>query len=439
MNSISKNIFITFSSQILLFILGLVTSIVLARFLGPTGKGIYTITILIPNFMEKFGSLGIESSNVYFTGSKRYKIEDIVSNSLISSFILGLALLILFLAIFHLEFFQNFIKSNQINNIYLCLAVFAVPFSLFSGYLKNILLGLEEIVIYNKINIFKTAVELMTIIILMIIFKLGILGVIIAYLFTNIFITLIVILSIKKYSKIVFSYNKKLSQDTINYGIKAYFSNLTTFLNYRLDMLLVAFFLDPIEVGYYSITVGIVEKIWMIPGPIATVLFPRISSIENTSANNLTPKIARHTLFIVFFSSLILSVVSKPFIQILFGNAFLPSVPPLLILLPGIIALSIPKILCADLAGRGMPQYSLYSSVVSLGVNIPLNLWLIPLWGISGAAFASSIAYITDMIFIAVVFKKFSGKLWHEIFLIQKIDFRDYKYILNKLNKLRKI
>ena len=122
MNSISKNSAITFSSQILIFVSGLATSIILARALGPKGKGIYTLIILIPTVMLKLGSLGIEAANVYFTGSKKYKIEDIVSNSLLSSILLGSILFLLFFNIYHLSIFQNFLKSNQLNDIALKIA-----------------------------------------------------------------------------------------------------------------------------------------------------------------------------------------------------------------------------------------------------------------------------------------------------------------------------
>ncbi len=433
MNSISKNSTITFSSQILIFVLGLATSIILARALGPKGRGIYTLIILIPTIMLRLGSLGIEVANVYFTGSKKYKIEDIVSNSLLSSILLGSILFLLFFNIYHISIFQNFLKSNQLKDIYLWFAVLAIPFSLLSEYLGNIILGKEEIITFNKINILRAVFNLMVIMILLLIFKQGIFGVIIAYFLTSIFTALLVIFFIKKYTKINFYYNGKLFKDTINYGIIAYFSNLTTFLNYRLDMFLVAFFLSPIEVGYYSIAVGIAERIWMLPNSISTVLFPRISSIENTKANNLTPRVARHTFFIILIISLIIAVLAKLLIKILFGDVFLPAILPLLILLPGIISISVAQIICTDLVGRGKPKYSLYSSVISLGVNIPLNLWLIPRWGISGAAFASTVAYIMGTLVIISIFVKISHKSWGEILIIKKIDLQNYRrFILKK-------
>jgi len=434
MNSISKNSTITFSSQILNFILALISSIILARVLGPKGKGIYALIVLIPKTMLKLGTLGIEAANVYFTGSKKYKVKDIVSNSLLCSILFGFILILLFYVISQHSVFKNFLNSNQLNSFYVWLMIFTVPFSLLSGYLRNVFLGKEDIITYNKINILQNALQLAAVFTLLLILRLDLFGAISTYIFTNICMFLLVVFFIVKNGiKIYFTYNAKLFKNMLNYGIKAYFANLAQFLNYRLDMFLIAIFLTPVEVGYYSIAVGIAEKLWMLPGAIATVLFPRISSIMDIKANNLTSKIARNTFFIIFIFALLLAGITKPLIKVLFGFAFLSSAMPLLILLPGIVALSLSKILTADLAGRGKPQFAAYSSFVSLAVNIPLNLLLIPKWGISGAAFASTIAYIIATLIVFISFTKVSGKPWIEVLFIRKEDFQDYKRIILKI------
>jgi len=435
MTSISKNSVITFSSQILIFALGFITSIILARALGPIGKGIYALIILIPAVMLKLGSLGIEASNVYFIGSRKYEAKDVFSNSLLSSILLGVILIFLFLGISYLSVFKNFLNSNQINIFYLWLVVLTIPFSLLSGFLSSIFLGKEKIITFNKINIFQTIIQLVTIVIFLMIFKQGVSGAVNAHILTILFVFVFIIFFIKKVTEIKLSFNRKLFNDSIGYGVKAYFGNLAQFLNYRLDMFLVALFLTPAAVGYYSLAVGIAEKLWMLPGAIATVLFPRISSLQDKDANNLTPRVARHTFFIVLIISLILAVLAKPLVEILFGDAFLPSVIPLLILLPGIIALGGAKTLTADLAGRGKPQFGAYAAFVSLAVNIPLNLWLIPKWGIAGAAFASSVAYIIATIVVIIAFAKISQKSWSEILITKKTDFQDYKNILFRIKK----
>ena len=68
-------------------------------------------------------------------------------------------------------------------------------------------------------------------------------------------------------------------------------------------------------------------------------------------------------------------------------------------------------------------------------MNILLNLWLIPRWEISGAAFASSVAYIIATIVVLISVVKISGKSWTDILLIKKQDFQDYKNIIFKIRK----
>ncbi len=194
-----------------------------------------------------------------------------------------------------------------------------------------------------------------------------------------------------------------------------------------------AVFLKPESVGFYSIAVSLAETLWMIPGSIATVLFPRVSSIQAEGANYLTPRIVRHTFLVIFVFSISLAIIAKPLIRIFLGAVFLPSVLPFLILLPGIISLGGSKPIATDLAGRGKPQISMYSAIFSLIINVPLNILLIPKWGMSGAAFASSVAYIAATLFVLIAFKKVSNNSYFDVLLIKRKDFLDYKSIISKL------
>jgi len=136
-------------------------------------------------------------------------------------------------------------------------------------------------------------------------------------------------------------------------------------------------------------------------------------------------------------ASLFLAILAQPLIKILFGVNFSPSVLPLLILLPGIIAFGIGGVLAADLSGRGRPEFAFYSSFACLIVNIILNIIFIPKWGIGGAALASSISYWIDTLIILLVFLKISQKSLSEILIIKKEDFRDYLQLLSNLKNLR--
>ena len=119
-------------------------------------------------------------------------------------------------------------------------------------------------------------------------------------------------------------------------------------------------------------------------------------------------------------------------IKLFFGDSFLLSVIPLLILLPGILAFSIGGVLAADLAGRGKPQFAVFSSLLGLVSNVILNIIFIPVWGIAGAALASSIAYWLDTLVILFGFSIVSKISLKEVLIIKKQDFFDYYNIFTK-------
>jgi O-antigen/teichoic acid export membrane protein len=283
----------------------------------------------------------------------------------------------------------------------------------------------------------------LAIIFFVLILKENIFGAVLSNVIAVVGAALFVIFLVTKINKLYIIFNKKLLKDSISYGGRIYLANAASFFSYRLDMFMIAWLLNPevsaVAVGFYSIAVAMAEKLFMIPGAFATVLFPKISSSNNKEADNFTPRVVRHTILIVFIFSLILAFLAKLLITILFGSAFLPSVAPLIILLPGIIAFSIGGVMAADLSGRGKPQFAVYSSIACIAVNFPLNLLLIPVWGINGAAFASTVAYSIDTSIIIWAFLKISKRSLKEVLIIQKQDFQDYLKILSNFKNFLQI
>lgn len=434
---IAKDSLMTFSTRILLVCFGIITSIILARVLGPAGKGAYALIILIPVLLTKVGDLGVGIANVYFIGKKKYDVSAIASNSLISACVLGAILIAIFLILFgYLQ--SNFLK--EINSRYLLLAVCALPFALLVSYFGAILLGENKIWKFNLVNILHSGSLLGLLLILLLIVKGGLFGATLSWMLSAIVTATGCIFLVRKSAKINLFLNFKLFRDSIKFGIKGYLGNVVQVLNYRLDMFFVNFFLGVAFVGYYSIAVLLAETLWYLPGSVGTVLFPKVSSIKPDMANQLSPKICRNTLFITLLGCLLFFALGKVVILVAFGARFLPALRPLQILLPGIAALSIPKVLSFDLTGRGKPLINTYAAVISLAVNIPLNLLLIPKWGINGAAFASTVAYVLAAGIVLFAFLKISKNNLSDTIIIKLSDLKTYlyKFRLFAQNQLRK-
>jgi Na+-driven multidrug efflux pump len=87
-----------------------------------------------------------------------------------------------------------------------------------------------------------------------------------------------------------------------------------------------------------------------------------------------------------------------------------------------------------------MPQAALYAGLVSLPLTVGLNLFMIPRWGIQGAAIASDIAYAVNAAVILVLFVRVSKLPLPQILLFNGSDFRESRDELKSkvIDRLRK-
>jgi O-antigen/teichoic acid export membrane protein len=428
-----RDILITFSTHILAVALSLAVAIAIARLLGPEGKGAYSLIILVPTLLTLVGNLGIGIANTYFGGSRKYRWADLSSNSLISAVGLGIVVAVAFLAYFY-AFRPSWLTDIESRSI--LMATLVVPFSLLIMYFSSILLGQYKIKEYNLVLLAQSGALLILVLLVLLALKGGVFGAIVAWAGATLVATIFSILLVRRTTSVKWSFHPLVFKDSVKFGIKGYLGNAIQFLNYRLDMVLVAFFMNITFVGYYSISVALAEALWYLPGAVGTVIFARTPGMKAEDANRSTPRICRNTFFVTIMAALVLFALSRYIITLFFGSAFLPALKPLWILLPGIVALSIPKVLGNEIAGRGKPIVGTIVAGVSLAVNIPLNLLLIPRIGISGAALASTVSYSVSAVVVLAAFLKISGNSWIDTILLKREDLKIYTGVLSTVRSL---
>lgn len=422
----------TFSTQILISLISFGSSIILARALGPEGRGAFALLVTILSVITIFGNLGLHISNVYHGASDRSSVADLTRNSLTIAVFVGIVLVTGGIVLSYVSPVSNFLEANLITQPMLWMVLGLVPFSLLSLYLASILLGCGHIHRYNWVNVGQPAFQLVFLILFLAVFQQGLIGSIAAYMLATLGSTAITIYWVRQLAPVKLGLERELLRKSLIYGIKANIGHIAQFLNYRFDMFLVAYFLGPAAVGFYAIAVGLAEKLWMIPSAIGTVLFPTVSAVGELKANALTPKVARHTTLLVALLALGLVFLAHPLIAGVFGSEFAPSVLPFLLLLPGVVALSIGKVLANDLAGRGKPEYWTIGAWASLGMTIALDLVLIPRWGIAGAAISSSLSYGLLSLIVLAAFKRMTRISFRDLLTMKNTDVHVYRRLFNE-------
>jgi O-antigen/teichoic acid export membrane protein len=221
-------------------------------------------------------------------------------------------------------------------------------------------------------------------------------------------------------------------RDSLQYGAKVYTSSIFTFFNYKQDRFLLNSYLSPASVGVYNIGANLGERLWLVSQSISTVLFPKIASLRGDEKQRrwMTPFITRH----IFTGTAIAAVFlywSSPFlIQLLYGSEFAAASDVLRIILPGVVFLTISRIVANDIAGRGRPGINTILAGVALVINLIANLLLISRFGIRGAAWASTISYTANAILKTIIYSHIAGVSWFSLFIIRFSDLQVWKHLI---------
>ena len=113
-------------------------------------------------------------------------------------------------------------------------------------------------------------------------------------------------------------------------------------------------------------------------------------------------------------------------LPLLYGPAYKASVAPLMILLPGVLAMSHYKVLTSNFTSRNRQQVSILAASVALALNFGLDWLLIRPWGVIGAAVASTTGYAAAGLILLVFFLRESGLAWQEAVLAKPYELATY-------------
>lgn len=416
----------TIVTQVIVSAIYMATVIITARYLGPHGKGLLTLILLIPMLSISFGRMGIGHGVNYY--ASKVSPTKLVVNSFVLCLIISLAL---FFATLLLVFALKDVFFKEISEKTLIVICSTVPFFLFYDYLPSVLQGLFKINKRNFLISVQPAVYLILLLVLVVVVRLGLWGAVIAWiiaLFLSVAVSFMFVFKEIQISEI--GLDMSFMKNLLSFGMKSHIGNILKRLSYRGDILIVSYFLDPIAVGFYSVAVNVAEIIWKFPEAVGIVLLPHVAQMNKKEAKSFTPQVCRIVLFPVMIACFMIFLFNKVIIILAFGYEFLPSSSALLILLPGILSFTVWKIIVNDLIAQGYPtRYSL-SSGIALVTMLLLDIWLIPKFGINGAALASSIAYLAATVSIIIFYHQITRNSVKELLVPVKKDLLFYKKLL---------
>ncbi|ELY54937.1 polysaccharide biosynthesis protein [Natronococcus amylolyticus DSM 10524] len=166
---------------------------------------------------------------------------------------------------------------------------------------------------------------------------------------------------------------------------------------YQFDILLMNPLAGSEQTGYYKGALVIAEFLWFVPLAVQTMLVHSTSELwlngKTEKISSIASKVTRYT--ILFTSLLAIGLISlvDDFVPLYLGQDFSNSIKPLLLLIPGAIGLAAARPILSIGQAKGNMRLLILATGFATFLNISLNIYLIPRYGMNGAAIATSISY----------------------------------------------
>lgn len=364
----------------------------IARYLGPSLLGKLSYVSAFVTVISPVGLLGLKGSLNYIlceTKNKKRATSDAFLLQIIAT-ALTFAVLILFVWGYN---------ETQVNFLFVIVAsgFLLNTLDLFDSYFFSI--GSGSIV--AKIDFIKTISGTFYTITLLV-FKLNwiLFGGVILFQNLSKLVYLFWIEKVSLYFKLSGEWKQEFRL-LIRNGLPFIFSGISTILYSKMDILMLEWLDGYKQVGIYSVATKVIDSFYFIPVVMSRTFLPYLKSSDILSNKNTT--FLYKVLWLSGFVLMLLNCLIVPELIVpIFGNAYLNSKVVLMVLSPTIFAVCLHTGSGSWLTANGKTDFIAQRSLVGIAFNLILNLILIPAYGVSGAAIATSISWFLSFIIIGI-------------------------------------
>ena len=415
---------LTFGTRLLMLAGVFGTGVIVARVLGAEGFGTYAVINVTVALALQIGSAGLPSANTYFIARDRSTVGAIWANAVVFALLIGLVLTATVLAL-------AWIRPSLFSGVplrLLTIAAVSIPFQLLFLLGLNVLLALDRIRQLNLFDALLPALVLVNALVALIMLREQLPLLILLNTAAGAVLTIVLTIYIRgiiasQRESRALGPNWQLLKAMLAYGVKFYISIMAGAIIFRADLLIVNRFRGAAEAGVYGVASQFSFLLLMLPGVIASLLFPRVAATQD-ERGEFAVQVTRHTTLVMFLMCLGAAALAflLPFI---YGAGFADATIQLMILLPGIFFVGLESVLVQHFTGTGLPAAIPLFWVITLAFNLGLNLIVVPAFGARGAAMTSTLSYALIFVLVAVYFRMKTGRGPIETFLLRTHELRN--------------
>jgi O-antigen/teichoic acid export membrane protein len=207
--------------------------------------------------------------------------------------------------------------------------------------------------------------------------------------------------------------SRALMRETLSFGLKAHMGSVAGLVNARLDLLIVPAFLGAASVGLYSVATNVTSIIITLTATIATIVMPVAARREKQS-----PRTVIRTLQVVMLIgvaiALPLAAIANLALGIVYGADFESAATALRILLPGVVLDAAAMVLWSGLLAANRPLLSSVAAIPAALITVVGLVLFLEEGGIDVAAIVSTCAYTVVFVISVFLYKHVVKLSWRD-------------------------
>ncbi len=419
--------------KIFQMLISLVITSITARYLGPNNYGLMNYTNAYISFFSSLCTLGLNGILVKELVSNRNSEGEIIGTALI------LRLVCSFISMITIYFLLLNIKTSTkelvlvgvLQSISILFSSFDVINYWYQSNLQSKYTTIIQSIAYVVMSIYRIIILILGKSVEWFAFAVSLDTIVIAILLSYSY-------KINKELNQNLSFSKKWISILLKQSYPFILSGIMVTIYGQMDKIMIGQMLDNQQVGLYSVAIAITGLWSFIPVAFIDSARPVIMEEKNKDQKKYIKRLKQLYAFIIWLSfsyAIFMTLLSKYIILILYGKDYLGAQN----------ALNITVWYCAFsylgsakniwIVCEGKMKYELMFTTCGAISNIILNFWLIPIYGIVGAAIATLCTQIITNFIVMLFFKETreNAKLIIDAFFLR--DVIDVHNVLNKIIK----
>lgn len=392
----------TFFFQIIIQLTNFLTGPIIARALGPEGRGELASIILWPNLLGSVFALGLGPALLYnLKQSTDHDSEsELYSAALIMGLIFGSIAAALGFALMPVLMKNYSVQTMTIARLF----VLTAPINLFTLLVLNAYKARNLFRVVNQTNYAAPVITLGLVSGLSVLQALNPFSASLARRGPVIGIFFWKFIDLWRYYRPKLRNLKTRIKQLTSYSLRSAPINILSQFSDKIDQFLVIQILSPTDYGLYIVALNVSRLLMIIQSSILSVLFPKVANKPVKEVAAMAGRAARVGISLSLSAAICLIVFGTSVISLYGGEKFLAAVPIFQILSLEIVIKGATLVLAQTFMAVGRPGIVSILQGLGLGLSFPLMFILIPKYGLVGTGLALLISTSIRLMFILLCY-----------------------------------